>query len=623
MTLTKTGMSSYRIDLLDSSNNKLDVIRNVLRVDYVRKLDSIPTLSFVVFGNDPKAYKIGNPALATPALRFDVYHAVDGYLGRFYLSDVDLDDSDGRLVKIVNCQNELQALQDTISGFAREYSNTAIETIVTNLLSSASWTLATVTTGFNSSVTYQGQNLYEAISELLKRWNLHFRLTTTTSQLEIGAFGTINTNVRLTHLRGQGTQDASIGIVSDLSYRVDYKGIYNRIVAVGAGTGSGMLTLLSGQVGSTYTVQSRSKANGQDEYYIQDSTSITAYGAREIVVIFDQIRPIANTATAKSQAQSELLANAEAFLTRYKDPREIFDNVTVEGLNTDIKVGDKVNLRYIRKNDDGDAIFNIDSDVWVVEHHKTRTATGENTSRLKLSDTDRRDLSDVEIMASTVKAVRSEKLWVKPQPFRLSDTYIDFIQNGNGNYQDKYAQFSITFDDTVTEVTRVILEWKTKPLYTLSVWVDSAGAVTGVNNTPGDPHTHNLLGYNDGFYQVVESNDYPADVSIYLISPTDGTINITNHASVDYISGGNGIWNNGGINAALAVKMDITDIILGDSGGIYQKFVVELRCGVARTRDVSVPFWSNTTPINQAEGNHGIVEMKVITQGIAQSIYKA
>lgn len=620
--MVQTGMSQFRIDLLNSSNTKVGsgALRNIVSVQYDRVLDAIPTLSFAVFGNDPAAYLIGSSAV-----RFDVHHSNEGYLGRFYLSDMAIDDSDGRMVIVVNCQNELQGLQDIIAGFAREYSNTAIETIITNLLSTASWTLASVATGKNANLTLQGQNIYESVSELLKRWGLHFRLTSTASQIEIGAFGTVNTDVRLTNVRGQdGASDASVGIVTDLSRKIVYKGIYNRVIAVGAGTGAGMLTLKYNEAGSTYTVKLRTRTNGQDETYIEDTTSIAAYGAKEIIVQFDQIRPIANTATAKSQAQTELLKNAEEWLIRHKDPQEIFENVMVHDLKTDIKVGDKVNLRYIRKNDDGDAVINIDSDVWVVGHNrKWQTASGENTSRLTLSTLDRKEPTDTDILTGALKAIKSERLWIKPQPFRLSDTYIDSIQNGNGNYQDKYAQFSITFDDTVTEVTRVVLEWKTKPLYTYSIWRDSAGAVTGVNNTPGDPHTHNLLGYNDGFYQVVESNDYPADVSMYLISPTDGTINITNHASVDYISGGNGIWNNGGGNTALAVKMDITDLILSDSGGIYQQFVIELRCGVARTRDVSVPYWSNTTPINLAEGNHGLVEMKVLTQGICQSIYKA
>lgn len=624
--MAKTGNSGYRINMLDSSDNILGAgpLRNIYSVQWNRQLDSIPTLSFSVFANDPKTSIIGNPDIATPALRFDIFHEVDGYLGRFYLADIDIDDNDGEAVMVVNCQSELQALQDLISGFAREYANTAIEDIIEDLLDTASWTLDPVTTGFDANVTYQGQNLYEAIAELLKRWNLHFRLSSTTaSELEIGAFGVLQTDVRLTNLRGQdGANDPSIGIVKSLGKKVVYKGIYNRIVAVGAGTGAGMLTMLDSEAGATYTVQNRTRTNGQEEFYIEDSTSITAFGVREIVVIFDQIRPIANTATAKSQAQTELLANAEQFLLLHKDPRIVYENVEVYGLQTDIKPGDKVNLRYIETDTDGNAYMSVDSDVWVLGHIKQRSATGQNQSMLTLGTLDRKEPTDTDIMASMVKAVRSEKLWIKPVAFRMSDTYIDTIQHNASAAPDKYANFTFTIDDTVTEVTRVILEWRTRPLYTLVQW-SLPDITTQQTTVPPNLHTHLILGQQlNGGFGVIEDNDYPSDVEVFLVSPADGTIDITNHADVDYLTGGNGIWNSGGTNAALTVRMDITDLIVGDSGGIYQTFTISVRLDVQRTRNIAVATYSVTDPINSSFGNHGIVEGRIIIEGITQAKYK-
>ena len=602
-----TGMSKYRIDMMDSSNNIVGsgALRNILAVDYNRKLDSIPTLSFTVFSNDPKTSIIGNPDIASPAIRFDVYHQDDGYLGRFYLADKDEQDRDGKGVIVCHCQSELQALQDLVAGFAREYSNTAIEDIIEDLLDTASWTLATVTTGNNGNVTYQGQNIYEAIAELLKRWNLHFRLTSTASELEIGAFGTLQTDVRLTNLRGQdGANDASIGVVKDLARKVIFKGIYNRVIAVGAGTGAGMLTLLDNEVGATYTVQNRTRTNGQEEFYIEDSTSITAYGAREIVVIFDQIRPIANTATAKTQAQTELLANAELWLERYKDPRTIFENVTVYGLQTDIQVGNKVNLRYIKKDDDGNTSIDIDSDVWIIENNQRRAATGANVNRLKLSTIDRKELTDTDIMADTVKAIRSERLWIKPEPFRFENTYYDVVQADVGA-AGKDAVFTLSIDDTVTEITRVIFRFKTYLLHN----------TVGVSTLAGHPAGGGGNFVNNAWVAHVDANgQYPRDISCAINGD-----NIDNDGDVDYLSGGTGPWNADPANASVTVEMDVTDKIKSLGGGIYQDFEIVFECQPTGTAQAITYSGAATT---STAASHGLIEFTVKLQGIAQAIYK-
>lgn len=604
--MPSTGMSKYRIDLLDGSNNVIGSgpLRNIQSVTHNRKLDAIPTLVFSVFGNDPKVNLIGNPDIAAPAIRFDVYHEDDGFLGRFYLADKDEQDNDGKAMVIVYCQSELQALQDLIAGFAREYSNTAIEDIIEDLLTTASWTLDPIATGDNANVTYQGQNIFEAISELLKRWNLHFRTTATASELEIGAFGTAQTDVRLTNLRGQdGANDASIGVVKSLSRKVIFKGIYNRIVAVGAGTGAGMLTLLDAQVGGTYTVQSRTRTNGQDETYIEDSTSITAYGVRELTVLFDQIRPIANTATAKTQAQTELLTNAESWLTLHKDPRTVFNNVTVYGLQTDIVPGNKVNLRYIEKDDDGNTYFEVDEDVWVIGHNRRRSATGTDIAMLTLSTLDRKELTDTEVMANTVRAVRSEKLWIKPEPFRFENTYYDLVQCFVGP-AGKNADFTLSVDDTVTDLTRVVFRFKTYVLYSST---DAAGLA-------GHPAGGGGNYVNQGWLAMTDQHaQYPRDISM-----TINGVNVDNHVDVDYLSGGTGPWNPDPANAQVTVEMDVTDYILG-LGNIYQDFAIQFTCLPTAALYRVEKSGAVTTSIATSSGE---IEFTTKVQGIGQAIYK-
>lgn len=609
--------SPFRIDILDASGNKLGSgpLKNILQVNTTRFLDKIGGASFVIPAEDPKV------RLIQAGTQFDIVDEVDGYLGRFLFKKSSVSENMGRALITIDTWDVLKQLTRQIVGFARNYQADAVEDIVADLLSDVSgWTLDTETALGVANVTYSGQTVYQAIAELAKRWGYHFRLGENTQELEFGSFGDVIPNLRLTNLPGQGSSfdDAlEIGIIKAIRQSITDDEVYNLVVAVGAGTGKSQVQLLAGEVGDIYTVKSRARANGQIEYFIEDTASQTQYGIRETVLVFDQIRPIANTTTAKLQARTELLMNAERWLERYKDERLQFDNVQVYGLRKPVKPGDKVRIRYKVADEDGTLYIDVDADYWVMQHNRSRNAQGLRVSTFQIVNIDRPEKDDTDILAETVTGIKSEKLWIKPVPFRFSDTYTDTAQNSNGDYQDKNAKFTYTVDDTVTELTRVILEWRTKPLFTSAIWSDINPTNT-LNAAPTNPHLHaiNLAGAGtDGVFTVVTSDNYPTDVSLEM-----NGVNIDDHVSVAYLDGGTGPWNNGGTpNAALFVRMDITDLIL--AGDIYQTFEFEFILNTARTRNCAVPFWSVVNPTNnQPYGNQGIFEMKVITQGVAQAV---
>jgi hypothetical protein len=610
--------SPFRIDILDAAGDKIasGPLKNILQLNTFKALDKIGSASFVIPANDPKTRFIA------PGCKFDIFDEVDGYLGRYIYREASYSEIDGRGMMTVNTWDALKELTRQIVGFRRNYEAENVEDIIADLLSDVSgWTLDSGTGLGVANVTYQGQTVYQAIEELAKRWGYHFRLGASAQELEFGAFGTLIPELRLVNISGQNSSfdDAEeIGVLKGIRQSISDEELYNLIVAVGAGTGKSQLRLEDGETGASYTVDSRTRANGDEETFIEDTVSQAAYGTRELVLIFDQIRPIANTATSKEQARTELLYNSEIFLERYKDPRIQFDNVQVYALKKAISAGDKVFIRYKALDDDSQLYIDIEGEYWVTQHSRTRNAEGQRLSTLQIVNTDRAEKSDTDLLADTVRGIKSEKLWIKPTAFRFSDTYTDTVQNSNGDYQDKTALFTFTIDETVTEVTRVFIEWRTKPLYTSAIW-SALSPVTTLGSAPTNPHSHAIDLTNvgtDGVFTVVTSDNYPTDVSLEL-----NGVNIDNHADVDYIDGGSGPWNNGGSpNAALFVRMDITDLIVNAAGGIYQTFTLEIILNAARTRDCAVPFWSLNDPNNQSYGNQGIVEMKIITQGVAQAI---
>lgn len=611
--------SNFRIDVLDASGNIVSgstgSLRNISKITTSQKLDKIGTLSFTIYANDPKA------SLIVPGRQFDVYTETDGYLGRYLYSSASKNDTDGRATITVKCWDLLKELTNQVVGFARNYSAQSIESIIADLLGdvSPSWTLDIGTGLGTSSVTYQGQTYYQAIEELAKRWGYHFRLTSTLRELEFGAFGTLNTAVRLTNLGGQdGSFDErnDVAIVKRVSYHTNTDEIYNRIIAVGSGVGAAQLVLNDGESGDTYTVQSRAGGGSQQEFYIEDATSISQYGVRESVVIFDQVRPIANTATAKTQAQTELLFNAERYLERYKDVREQLNGVEVYGLRTPLNVGEKINIRYKGLDDDGNLALDIDDDYWITEIKTARDANGMRVSSLQIVNVDRPEKTDVDLMADVVKGIKSDRLWIKPSVYQTSFTYYDTIQATNP-YPAKLARFVLRIDDTITDITRVVIAFRTLPLYTLlqSRYED------GITNTPDSAtysiHRHAVSDQNlTSWFNVTVDNDYPAYVNFLI----DG-VNLNNNAQIDYLSGGNGQWNSAGQNVALDVVMDITDYILAQPS-IYKDFELQFSCG-SRFGNALTPFsWIGSGGVGSRQTSHGIVELTASIQGVAQALYK-
>jgi len=617
-----TYIRPFRIDILDASGNNLGSgpLTEIVSIDTVERLDKIGELTFVIFANDPKAQYV------TDGAQFDIYDETDGYIGRYLFNKRIKTIRDGRSTLVVQCWSILRELAYVVTGFAREYQYFPVQSIVQDLVASVDgWTSDVGLNMGITNVSYQGQTIYEGIEDLAKRWGYHFRLAAGSARvLEFNTLGELNENLRLVNLQGQTIAFDSltdIGIVKSFTENISTDEIYNRVIAVGAGTGANMLVLEDGAVGDTYTVQSRTKSNGQTEYYIEDTASIASYGVRETVLIFDQIRPIANTVTSKSYARAELLSNAEAWLERYKDARRQYDDVIAYGVKTTVQVGDKISIRYKELDDLDNLYLNIDEQLWITELVVTRKSTGEREHKFKLVSIDRPSMNDQDIVASAVKGIRSEKLLIKPTTFRYSDTYTDFAANSNSLYDDRNATFTLTFDDTVTDLTRVVIEWRTKPIYCTSVW--SSSGLTETNNAnPTTPHKHTLnlaTLATTGLFTILESSHYPTDISLEI-----NGVNVDNHVDVDYLTGGYGEWNSGGTpDSALFVRMDITDFILNAAGGIYQTFEFKFILNTPRTRDTAVPYYTTNTPQNNSTGNQGLFELKILSQGVCQGVYKS
>lgn len=591
----------FFIDIYNSAGNKVAALVNITFLNTTERLNAIGEAHFQMPANDEATRHI------VAGSEFQIFDEVDGDLGRFLYRTSAIMDDNNRGILNVSCWSVMQELARQITGFAREYEGDLVEDIVDDLVSTvAGWTSDTDLAMGNANVTYQGQSIIDALVELANRWNYDFRMGSTVRELEFKTLGQLNTNVRLIGARGQaaaGDSITSVAFIGSIVETTEYDGIVNRVIALGAGDGAGQLTLANQTANRHgFVVQSIVPLNGQEYFFIEDAASVTANGLREIPIIFEDIKPIANTVAAKVAAANELMFAAEAYILRHRDPRIQYDIGDVRKLRADIQVGDLINIEY--KGIDGNFKYlDVDVDYWLMDLQRDRdSASGDRVARMTLTNIDRRRADDAQMWKQLTKRIRSQKLLINPTPFRFENTYYDLIQSVVGA-AGKSARFTISIDNTVQDLTRVIIRFKTRALFS------PIGAIINPAHSAGAGTTVDVA------FVAQEHDQFPRDISCEL-----NGVNIDNNVNVDYLVGGTGSWNPDPANVSVTVEMDVTDLILADAGGIYQDFDIEFTCDpTSVAQDITMQ--GNTTTSTGA--SQGMIECTIKIQGIAQAIYRS
>ena len=411
--ITGDDMSNpFSITILDANDNVLGdgPLTNVVSVTHVKKLDRIGELTFIV------------PAIDARTQYIDVgckYHVIadDGIggvqdLGIFLHKRYELD-ATGRLMTVFADDAQVELLRQTV-GFHRIYDDEDVADVVDDLVSIVSgWTTSADASMGNTTIMFEGQSVYQALQMLASRWNKHLRLSGTRT-LEFGAFGD-SSGIRLTNLSGQIAADYAgqneVGIIDRLSLVAEGSEIHNSVIPLGAGVGIDQLTIYGSTVGS-YTVQTGTNKDGSNYYYIQDSTSVTAYGARWYVLTLPNITPETNTDIAKERAADALKLSAEAFMARHLAPLAEY-SVSISALPVALEVGDTVRVQYTGVVDEYKFI-EIDSDFYVMDITTTREANGRKRITLEIANIAKRRKDTVDIVGGVMQDV--ETLKVNPRP---------------------------------------------------------------------------------------------------------------------------------------------------------------------------------------------------------------
>lgn len=448
--------TEFRIDVLDSTGVRVDEgpLTTVLALEDTARLDAIGSAQFTLPAEDPRGANINAGAL------FDIYDRVDGYLGRFYYRSKTIDaKAAGGAQLVVACHNQLIELARKSVYFRRTYVAQAVDDVIQDLAALvAGWSDVTDAGIGSTSVSYEGESVLLAVDVLRDRWNKHFRLGEA-RVLEFGAFGA-DSGLTLTNVRGQVQGEialnTNIALVETIRLVDESDEVFNYIIPLGAGQGTAQLTIEQATLG-TYTVETGTNDDGSHYYFIQDATSVAAYGRREKILSFPSIRPITNSDANILNAANALKLTAEAYLARHLVPKVTYA-IAVRGLRENVSVGDLVRLQY-RGVVDGYSFIDVNADFYVMDVTRKRDVNGTRTATLVIAAVADRRTSDTDVMMDVVSDIRALKVSV---PLSLART-------AHGPYVLRLslshtAEFTVRIGSEVLFLNYAILRFRTSPL---------------------------------------------------------------------------------------------------------------------------------------------------------------
>lgn len=577
--------SPFRIEILDVNDVPLGGGPIVTAFDLrdERKLDHIGNLSFSMPAGDRKAQFIQT------GVKFDVYDEKDGYLGKFLYGSKRIADRSGSAVLSVKCYELTKELTFNTVGFFRDFNYSATSVVLANLIADVpNWSVETDSEKI-STISYSGESVFRAIDELRDRTGEHFRLkfdgVTSAPILEFGAFGDISP-VLFDQFRGQAQAEwdnnPNTAIITDMTLEEQSEEVWNKAIPLGFGQGVSQLNIESATLG-TYTVQSEANQDGSLRYFIADSISISEYGTREKILQFPNIRPISNSTTNEQNAANALKLTAEAYLQRHLTPQVTY-KMSVIGLRQNVKVGDKIHVRY-NAAIDGINYIDLDTDFWVLGLTRNRSANGDRSQSIVVSEVDNVRTSDQDVIVDVVRNLNSIAVHVPATlAYAPIGPYTKRIK-GAASVNDRIdAPFIARIQNEVLYINRALLRFRTDPLKASATGADhshlmfSQPAVGSYTTTTGQtvcadsPGTGGLWNLNMEFqssnfptsplytfgasggeesieYGVFEDTEYPRSISL-LINGVDRSSELGGPWAVS--------------EQAVELELDVTDILIED-----------------------------------------------------------
>ena len=477
----------------------------------------------------------------------------------------------------------------------RQFTQLPRNEVLSALAGLAGWTVTADTTDQLLSARFDGVSVLSALQKICDQNGIHLReALTENSTLEIGAFGTDCGVVAVSAdsiPTGVYAND-DIAIIASIQKTEDSEALANWLIPIGAGEGEASLTL---KHSTRYGVKSMLGADGRPLYYLTDEDSIATYGVIQRAGTFKDIAPLTNSPVSKQIAGDALFDAAQVWLKR-NSVKQVVYSLSLKKVKKVIRPGDKIRVKYRGDVETSEGkilqLENVDGLFWVTQVSESYTPDGMCVS-LSVSNVDQIAQDSAKTIIGALEGMRVQNLKPATFPTTWSWNGFDFLHRFHFSdimdASNKNAEFTLKIDNSVTEVIRVTLQFKTKPLFSLMRIFD------GSFRTDLGTQQNRALGHEFG---VLIGNNYPRGLRLYI-----NGVDMTAHYG--------GPWNPAPTNAPVDVTLDITDPIL--LGGLYRTHDIVFRADY--TYSATGLYFAITDP-----SSHGIVEVNMTVLAVSQAI---
>lgn len=322
--------------------------------------------------------------------------------------------------------------------------------------------------------------------------------------------------------------------MGELQYVRTSTQLVNRALPLGGGRGLSQLTLEHSDRTSPYPIKSRPRLDGSGlEYYIEDETSILAYGPHEEAPQDDTINPISNSDTDLTLAANALYDKTVQWLLRRKDPQVAY-RVRCKTLPDSVRPGSLIWLRYKGLVMDGTQpvhFATVDAKFWVLAVTVTYTADARREYTLTVASVDAELADDTDLIVGRLKRLEVARAVPQPVPTKYTDTKEREIAPSHS------VIIPIQISNAVLYLHRCILTLQTRPLRATALAAASGGGQVISSNEDG-AHRH-LVG--------VVSPDFPGPVNGASINfyryEVYGILGNNDEGTVFVGDGGGAMWN--------------------------------------------------------------------------------
>lgn len=482
-----------RADVYDAAGNLLGdgPVVNVTAGNYRLALDEIGDYKLSIPATDARA------TLLATGREARLFREGEGALFRGLVDSGEIQvDAGDTLSLAIDGSSTARQLVFANTLLAREYTGATISAAVTDLLSGTGWTanITGVTTNLVNA-RYDGVSIWQALRHIADTFGWHVWEDNLTRTVTIGPAGT-STGLVLRNVEqamSSSAEELAVIPLAGITILDEQTELWNRIIPLGGGEGVNVLTLQQSTRTTPYAVQSATGPDGRTYWYLEDSASVAAHGARTKVLSFKDAVPLANSDAEITNAANALYDMAAAWLGWHATVPESYEVQVVNLKHYDhgtpkLWPGATVRLVYrgIVEDESGAKRVwtDVDRELYVLAMERSFDESGADSWRLTVSTVDRPREDGADKVAQAI-----EDLWAIQtalKPYTMREIHGPSKESIDSSHP---ISFIADFDANVTYLHQAKLSLIVGPVRANATAAASGG---GTTSSSGGSHSHTI-----------------------------------------------------------------------------------------------------------------------------------